>query len=108
MWIICETAPLRHFYVAGLWYGMLSLAISTAIVYRALAAVYHDHTILMNPFAGLIAELEANDSWLHAHNLENLMIPNDAPFVFGSVPLVCFSSFWIAAAGVCVYMCACM
>ena len=102
MWIICETAPLQHFYVAGLGMAMLCLAISTAIVYRALAKVYHDHTILMNPFAGVIAEPVANDRWLYAHNLENSVIPDDAPFFFGNIPLLCF---WIAAAGVCVYVC---
>jgi len=94
MWIICETAPLQHFYVAGLGMAMLTLAISTATVYRAVAKLYHDHTILISPFAGLIAELEANDRWLHAHNLEN-SVPDDAPFTFGSIPYLCF---WIVSA----------
>jgi len=95
MLIIQEIAPLRHFNVAGLGMALLSLGITTAIAYRALVKVYHDPTILVSPFAAVIPEPEANDRWLHAHNLENAVVPDDAPFVFGSIPLLCF---WIAAA----------
>jgi len=95
MWIICETAPLRHFPKAGLGAGMVMLGISTAILYRALAKVYHDHTILMHPFAGVIPEPEANDRWLHAHNLENPVVADETPIVFGGISLVCF---WIGSA----------
>ena len=114
MWIICETAPLRHFYVAGLVLGMLLLAISAVIVYWALLKeLYQGHTVEV--FGWVIPEPEVGDRWLHAHNVENSSAADGSMTMLRSIPLICF---WIASTGPripqrpahqmhAIYMCTC-